>query len=251
MSFRNVVSSVLVAAVIASFSNACHAEVYELRTYTTNEGKLDNLNARFRDHTVKLFDKHGMKSIGYWVPTDGEQAKNTLIYVISHKSREAATASWKAFLSDPAWKKVAAESQKDGQILAKRPDSVFMKAASYTPKWKNGKADGDDVFEMRIYKAAKGKLGKLDARFRDHSIKLFEKHGIQSVAYWHPTDAPDSADTLIYIIKHANRDAAKKSWSAFGADPAWKKVARESGVGRLAKSPAVTYMKATDYSAIK
>ena len=231
-------------------SNAS-AEVYELRTYTTNKGKLENLNARFRDHTVALFKKHGMESIGYWVPTDGEKAKNTLIYVIMHKSRDAAAASWKAFLSDPAWKKVAKDSQVDGQILAKRPESVYMDVADYSPTWKNGESDKDYVFELRIYKAAEGKLGKLDARFRDHTMGLFEKHGIKNVAYWHPTDEPDSKDHLIYIIKHDSRDAAKKSWQAFIADPAWKKAARESGVGRLAKPPASTYMKATDYSAIQ
>ena len=96
--------------------------VYELRTYVTNPGKLENLNARFRDHTVGLFKKHGIESVGYWVPTDGESSKNTLIYVIKHKSRDAAKASWKAFVSDPAWKKVARESQVDGKILAQRPE---------------------------------------------------------------------------------------------------------------------------------
>lgn len=245
--------ALLTAALVGLFvfANSSSADVFELRTYTTNEGKLGNLNARFRDHTVDLFKKHGMESVGYWVPTDEKKSKNTLIYVISHKSRDAAKASWTAFLADPEWKKVAAESQKDGRILAKRPDSVFMGTAKYSPTWKNGKADNDDVFELRIYKAAEGKLGKLDARFRDHTIRLFEKHGIKSVAYWHPTDEPDSKDTLIYIIKHASRDAAKKSWSAFLADPEWKKAARESGVGRLAKPPKATYMKATDYSAIR
>lgn len=226
-------------------------DVYELRTYTTHPAKLENLNARFRDHTVGLFKKHGIESVGYWVPTDKKTSENTLIYVIKHKSRAAATASWKAFLSDPAWKKVAAESQKNGRILAKRPDSVFMKATAYTPQWKNGKADKDDVFELRIYKAAAGKLGKLDARFRDNTIRIFNKHGMKSVAYWHPTDEPDSKDTLIYIIKHDSRDAAKKSWQAFGGDPEWKKAASESGVGRLAKAPTVIYMKSTDYSGIR
>ena len=79
---------------IVALTSTSQAEVFELRTYTTNKGKLPNLNARFRDHTVRLFEKHGMKSIGYWTPTDKE---NTLVYVISHKSREAAKASWKAF----------------------------------------------------------------------------------------------------------------------------------------------------------
>ena len=226
-------------------------DVFELRTYTTNEGKLDNLNARFRDHTVELFKKHGIESVGYWVPTDKAKAKNTLIYVIKHKSRDAAKASWKAFGSDPAWKKVAKKSQLDGRILAKRPESVYMAATNYSPTWKNGEADDDDVFELRIYKAAEGKLGKLDARFRDHTIKLFNRHGMKSVAYWHPTDEPDSKDNLIYIIKHDSQATAAKSWKAFIADPDWKKAAKASGVGRLAKPPASTYMKATDYSNIR
>ena len=200
---------------------------------------------------AELFKKHGIESVGYWVPTDGEKAKNTLIYVIKHKSRDAAKASWKAFGADPSWKKVAKESQVDGRILAKRPESTYMETTDYSPNWKNGEADADDVFELRIYKAAKGKLGKLDARFRDHTIKLFNRHGIQSVAYWHPTDEPDSKDNLIYIIKHDSQTAAKKSWQAFIADPDWKKAAKASGVGRLAKPPASTYMKATDYSAIR
>ena len=108
------------------------ADVYELRTYTTNEGKLDNLNARFRDHTVQLFKKHGIESVGYWVPTDGAEAKNTLIYVIKHRSRDAAAASWKAFISDPEWKKVAAESQKDGRFHRERPEAIYMKATDYS-----------------------------------------------------------------------------------------------------------------------
>ena len=240
-------SAVLLGAV--ALTSTSQAEVFELRTYTTNKGKLPNLNARFRDHTVRLFEKHGMKSIGYWTPTDKD---NTLVYVISHKSREAAKASWKAFGADPEWKKVAAESQQDGRILSKRPEAVYMASTDYSPAWKNGKADQDDVFELRVYQAAPGKLGKLDARFRDHTIGLFKKHGIESVAYWHPTAGePESKDHLIYIIKHGSRDAAKKSWQAFIADPAWKKAARESGVGRLAKPPEATYMKATDYSAIR
>jgi hypothetical protein len=237
--------------VLVALSTLCSGDVYELRTYTTNEGKLDALNARFRDHTVKLFKKHGIESVGYWVPTDEARSKNTLIYVVKHKSREAATASFKAFRADPEWTKVAEESQKDGKILAKRPESVFMKVADYSPAWENGDGAEEAVFELRIYKAAEGKLGKLDARFRDHTIKIFASHGLESVAYWHPADEPDSKDTLIYILKYDSREAAKASWKAFGSDPAWKKAAKESGVGRLAKAPESIYMKATDYSAIR
>lgn len=242
----------LTAMAFATITPATLADVFELRTYTTNEGKLDALNARFRDHTVSLFKKHGIESLGYWVPTDDAKSKNTLIYVIKHKSRDAAKASWQAFISDPEWKKVAAASQKDGKILAKSPESVYMNATDYSPTWNNAGNPGTDaVFEMRTYKAAEGKLAKLDARFRDHTIKLFARHGIQSVAYWHPTDEPASKDTLIYIIRHDSAAAAKKSWDAFRADPDWKKAAKESGVGRLASPPESVYMTPTDYSAIR
>lgn len=229
------------------------ADVYELRTYTTNEGKLDNLNARFRDHTVALFKKHGIESVGYWVPTDEPTSQNTLIYVVKHESRAAATNSWQAFLNDPAWQKVAKESQVDGQILAKAPESVYMEATDYSPEYSNAEKSDDAVFELRIYRCNEGKLPNLDARFRDHTVRIFKRHGIQSVAYWHPTQEPDSQDTLIYIIRHDSRDAAKASWDAFRADKEWQKVAEESQKdGKFLREPPESiYMKATDYSAIR
>lgn len=238
---------ILLAALVSS--RTASGQVFELRTYKAAPGKLDALNARFRDHTMGLFKKHGIESIGYWVPTDPKDSQDTLIYVIKHESRDAAAASWKAFLADPAWKKAAAESGVGK--LAKRPDSVYMTLTDYSPELRMTEGSGDDVFELRIYKAAEGKLGKLDARFRDHTIGLFEKHGIKSIAYWHPTDQPASTDMLYYLIKHESADAAKASWKAFGSDPAWKKAASESGVGRLAKRPDAIYMKATDYSPMK
>jgi hypothetical protein len=245
-------TKLLALMAFATITPSSFADVFELRTYTTNEGKLDDLNARFRDHTVALFKKHGIESVGYWVPTDEKRSKNTLIYVIKHESRDAAKASWQAFISDPKWKKAAAESQKDGKILAKSPESVYLKSTDYSPTWSNDESPGTNaVFELRTYKAAEGKLAKLDARFRDHTIKLFARHGIQSVAYWHPTDEPASKDTLVYIIRHDSSAAAKKSWKAFGSDPDWKKAASESGVGRLASRPESVYVTATDYSAIR
>jgi len=226
-----------------------HADVYELRVYKAQEGKLDALNARFRDHTMRLFEKHGIESLGYWVPTDEDASKNTLIYVIKHDSRQAAAESWKGFLADPEWKQAAAESGVGR--LAGPPESTYMELTEYSPDYDNATGDEDDVFELRIYKAAEGKLGKLDARFRDHTIDLFEKHGIKSVAYWHPTDQPAASDTLIYIIEHESPDAAKASWKSFASDPQWNKAAAESGVGRLAERPTSIYMKATDYSPIQ
>ena len=100
------------------------ARVFEIRTYHTFPGRLDALHKRFREHTMKLFEKHGMTNVGYWVPQDSPAKETTLIYVISHASREAAKANWAAFVADPEWKKVADASQVDGKII-ERIESVY------------------------------------------------------------------------------------------------------------------------------
>ena len=107
-------------------------KVFELRTYTATPGNLDNLHARFRDHTTRIFRKHGMEVVAYWAPTEGEEAENTLVYVLEHKSRAAADASWQAFIADPEWAEVAAASNANGPILA-GIEKLFMKATDYSP----------------------------------------------------------------------------------------------------------------------
>lgn len=107
------------------------SRVFEMRTYTTLDGRLDALQARFRNHTTKLFEKHGMTNIGYWVPQDGPESKNTLIYILAHSSRDAAKKSWDGFRSDPEWKKAQAASEADGKIVA-GVKSVFMDATDYS-----------------------------------------------------------------------------------------------------------------------
>jgi NIPSNAP len=110
---------------------ASRGRVYELRTYTSYEGQLDALKARFRDHVIRLLNKHGMESIGYWVLHDGERSKNTLIYLLAHPSREEAAQHWAAFMADPEWKKVAAESEADGKLVEKI-ESVFLDPAEFS-----------------------------------------------------------------------------------------------------------------------
>ena len=108
------------------------ARVFELRTYTAPDGKLEELHKRFRDHTLRIFKNHGMENIGYFRPQDAPLSQNTLIYVIAHKSRDAAKASWAAFQADPEWQTVANESQKNGKIVAK-VESVFLDPTDYSP----------------------------------------------------------------------------------------------------------------------
>jgi NIPSNAP len=105
--------------------------VFEIRTYTAEDGKLDALLARFRDHTVELFNKHGMVSIGYWVPQDEPKSKNTLIYILAHLSREAAKKNWAEFQNDPEWQKVKADSEASGKLV-NHIDSVYVDPTDFS-----------------------------------------------------------------------------------------------------------------------
>ncbi|HEV3141425.1 MAG TPA: NIPSNAP family protein [Vicinamibacterales bacterium] len=117
-------------------AGAVHAQaanrVFEIRTYTAPEGKLEELHARFRNHTLRIFQKHNMTSIAYFRPQDAPLAQNTLIYVLAHPSREAAKKNWADFQADPEWQKVSAESQVNGRIVSK-VESVFADPADYSP----------------------------------------------------------------------------------------------------------------------
>jgi hypothetical protein len=121
----------LLAAFLFAGVAMAQNRVYELRTYICFEGKLDALKARFRDHTIRLFQKHGIESVGYWVPQDPEKSKTTLMYLLVYPSREAATKSWAAFRADPEWQKAAKESEAAGKIV-QRIESVFLDPTDFS-----------------------------------------------------------------------------------------------------------------------
>jgi hypothetical protein len=232
------------------------ARVYELRTYQTHPGKLDALNARFRDHTTEIFDRHGMTSVGYWMPADEDKgAGQTLVYLLSFPGREAAEKSWAAFRADEEWQKVKAESEADGPLVAK-VESVFLEPNDYSPDPATAKEHTGEprTFELRTYVASPGKLDDLNTRFREHTMELFRKHGMTNVGYWTPADDDKGREnTLVYLLAFPSREAAKASWKAFSDDPEWQKVYRESqpdGVPLAAEVTSV-YMTPTDYSSIK
>lgn len=241
--------SLVLLCSLTAFAPAADGPVYELRVYTCNAGKLEALNSRFREHTLKLFEKHGMKNIAYWTPTEGPAAETTLYYILEHASRDAAKASWAAFLADPEWKKVAADSKTaHGEILAGRPASTYMARTDYSPS--PAPVDPSKLYELRTYVAAEGKLDPLNARFRNHTDRLFRKHGITPVCYFTPLDEPASKTTLIYVLQHASADAVKPARAAFGADPEWKtaKAESEKDGPLLAGTPESLFLKTVDYS---
>jgi hypothetical protein len=229
--------------------------VYELRTYTATPGNGAKVLARFRDHTTKLFEKHGMVNVGYWVPADEKDgAGSKLIYMLEHQSREAAKASWKSFSADPEWQAVRKTTEASGKIVEKA-ESIYLAATEFSKPMNAGNGQGAPrVFEMRTYTAAEGKQAGLDARFRDHTIALFAKHGITNLGYFHPVDADKGASTvLIYFLAFPSRDAAAAAWKSFRDDPNWTKARTESEKGgKLTSKPLVSvYLSPTDFSKIK
>src|SRR5271156_2147730 len=133
-----ILSAILMAAGIGfqlgktTTANAATNRVFEIRTYTAEPGKLEALHARFRDHTLAIFNKHGMTSVGYFAPTDEPLSKNTLIYVLAFPSREAAKKSWDEFRADPEWQKVQKESEANGKLVTK-VDSVYTEPTDFSP----------------------------------------------------------------------------------------------------------------------
>lgn len=241
----------LCSSFLAASASAADAPVYEYRVYYVHPGKMPDLLKRFRDHTCALFEKHGMKNIGYWLPVDPARDQE-LHYVIEHQSRDAAKASWKAFGTDPEWIKVRDASEAAGKIVAK-VDSTYLAATDYSPAIP--KLSGNHVYELRTYTCNDGKLADLDARFRNHTIKLFEKHGMTNVLYTHPLDAEKgAATTLVYWLAHDSVDAAKKSFDTFRADPEWIKVRDASEAnGKILKvsPPASLFLKPVDFSKLQ
>jgi hypothetical protein len=251
--------SVSVAASLPSVAAQQDSRCYELRTYRTAPGKMEALHKRFRDHTLRLFARHGITSLGYWERLDKDgQSAGQLTFLLAHPDRQAREKSWKAFLTDPDWQAAAKESEANGPLLVKDGvTSILMKATDYSPAFATGAGAGERTFELRIYKCEPGRLPNLNARFRDHTLKLFSKHGMTNVGYWTPLDAAQGADdTLIYILAHKSREAAAASFKSFREDPDWvaaRKASEEKAGGSLTVKDGVTtvFMKPTDYSPTK
>jgi uncharacterized protein (DUF1330 family) len=227
---------------------------FEMRVYYANEGKLDDLLARFRNHTMRLFEKHGMTNLGYFTPVENPERK--LIYFLAFPSLEAKSQAWKDFGGDPDWKAVVKESEANGKLVAK-VESTLLSATDFSPLVKAEAKDAQRVFELRTYTATPGKLDNLLARFREQTCELFSKHGMTNVAYW--TVRPNqkvSQETLVYLLAHESVDKAEAAFKAFRNDPKWKAAkaaSEEAAGGSLTVTDGVksVYLLPTDFSPVK
>jgi heme-degrading monooxygenase HmoA len=226
--------------------------LYELRIYTPAKGKSEALHKRFRDHTCSIFERCGIENVAYWMPLDTSDER--LHYFVRYPDVAAREAAWKKFLNDPEWKEAHKASEANGPLLAKPPESFLTVTTDYSPRIRKGGVSNGGVFELRTYTAPPGLLGDLDARFRDHTINLFSRHGMRNYGYWHRATGQPAADvTLHYVLIHASKAAADASFAAFRQDPEWvaAKAASEKKAGGSLTVPngvQSLFLTPTDFS---
>lgn len=220
---------------------------FEMRTYHVNEGKMDDLIKRFENHTMSLFEKHGITNVAYFLPTEADA--NFLRFILSYPDQSERDKRWNAFANDPEWQKVAKESEADGKLVAK-VDQVFMETAQdLNPEIIRDTNQGDRIFELRTYTLHPGKVDAIHARFRDYTRELFQKHNMVNVMYWYTVDPQQSQPKLVYLLAHKNEKAAKTAFQNFGKDKAWITVRDASERnGKIVERVDSEYMKPLPFS---
>ena len=223
---------------------------FEMRIYYCHPGRLDALIQRFTNHTTKIFEKHGMTNVGYWIPTNNTE--NALYYILAYPSKAERDSSWKHFSSDPEWKTVSKKSEETGKIVAK-VTSIFMNATDFSPKIKPSGGPVDQVFELRTYSQLPGRNPAILARFKDHTMKIFKKHDIKNIAYFTTIEKdPAVQSKLVYLVAHPSEEAAKANWTAFVNDPTWKQVSTDSEKdGKIIEKIESIFMTPTSFSTIR
>lgn len=214
--------------------------LYELRVYDVMPGRLPDLNHRFTSHAVGMFEKHGIGLMGVW--TDYIGASNQLTFILTYDSMADRETRWNAFQADPVQQRVRSQPDEKGPLVSKTRNT-FMRLTAYSPEPKGSAA----IQELRIYDSVPGKMQNLHDRFSNHTLRLFERHGIENIAYW--TDEVGTNNRLLYMLGYSSVAEREKRFDAFQADPEWQRARVESEVdGALVLRAHSTILKPTEYS---
>jgi len=214
--------------------------IYEKRVYKAVPGKLPAINARFANHTCAFFKEFDIGMVGFW--NDEIGASNQMTYITSFDSMADRDEKWTAFGAHKPWNEVRAETEVDGPLVA-QVFSSFMTLTDYSPQ----PSFKTSLQELRIYDAMPGKMPDLNNRFKNHTMALFEKHGIENVAYW--TDVVGTSNRLTYMLGYPDLAGREKGWSGFQSDPAWQtaRAASEEN-GALVRVSKHSMLRLADYS---
>ena len=247
-------AAVMFTATLSASAAEKDASIYILSTITAKPGKLDAVHALLKDRLIPQAARLGLPTLGIFVPVENAGER---IFTLNSFPSPAAAEKATAGIKDDAELKAAMGQLGELADESKKEPTRVMTAADFSPAIAIAAGKEARVFELRTYTTTPGNLPLLHARFRDHTIALFAKHGMTNLWYWQLLPDQKGADnTLIYLLSHASTDAAKASFDAFRADPDWstaRKASEEKGGGSLTVPDGVksVFLKATDYSPLK
>ncbi len=253
--------------------------LYELRVYTPEQGRQADLLKLMENTGTKFLAKHKIELVGVWVPNDPTDAR--VVTLVRHADRKTCDAAWAAFGADPDWQAAYEASAVDGKKPTKSVTRIFLNTNDYTPKFAI-ESVGNRVFELRTYITTPNNLAALNNRFRNHTIELFKKHGMNNVIYWSIAngeamkarelleavspvgqskaeigdDLPAAGNSLVYFLTHASPDAQKASFGTFRDDPLWNQAridSEKAAGGSLTAGAGVKswFLKPSSFSPLK
>jgi hypothetical protein len=230
--------------------SAQKSQYFEMRTYTAHEGKRPDLIKRFQDHTLKLFKKNGIENIAYMIPND--ESDNRLVFIIGYPDEASRDRLWNQFANSPEWQAAFKASEANGPLVKEVQQTFMTKAPELNPKKFKSKKNETRVFELRTYHLHPGRVDAINARFRDHTQALFEKHGMTNATYWYTVEKGGEQTKLVYLLAHKDEATGKESFKKFGADPAWIFVRDASEEdGKIVQKVESLYMKTLPFSPMK
>ena len=224
--------------------------LHELRIYSAAEGRHGDLIRRFKDHTDRIFRRHGLEALGYWIPTGGPAKKRRrLVYLLRHESRYEAYRNWVSFSNDREWERVLDKPEFQG-LLAKKPESIFLEEKAYSGLRDVAIEQSGGVYELRKYEGDASALGDW---LNGYLKPLLSKHGVREVGSWVPFDEPGSATTIISLLYHRDREEADAAWKKIRADPVWTQGSdrRKARGDAPPREPEVIFLRALGFSPLK
>lgn len=240
----------LIGFSLTVFGQKADTRYFEMRTYHCNDNKRPDLIRRFQDHTLRLFEKHGITNVAYFIPTD--EGNNSLTFILAYPDKASRDVRWNNFANDPEWKEAARKSEENGKLVAKVDQTFLTMVPELSREIKKSKGKQERIFELRTYHCLPGKLADLDKRFEDHTRKLFEKHGMTNVVYWHTVPQDGAQPKLVYLLAHKDEAAAKASFDAFRKDPVWVKARDASEAnGKIVEKVESVYLTPLPFSPLK
>jgi hypothetical protein len=228
---------------------------FDFRIFHASPGKLDALHARLRDHQIPLLEQHRILTLAVFVPA-GENPQQVVCLVTAAEDLHSLIADWADFRRDPKWHGIVAETDRDGRLVAAESFQRLIRTY-WSPRFPPATPVESGIYELRTYNCPDAsRQNALKIRFRNHTMRLFEKHGMRNLVYWVPDEPPASQQQLVYLLGHESQEAAEESFAAFRQDPEWlavKEASEKPFVGPLTVENGIQsqFLVPTEYSPLK